>query len=79
MIRSSSARNFVWAMTTISILLTPGFAIAGGKGGGAKQAGTTKPTENTSLNYGKIEATYTRKNKGGPAKRTNVKNSNDRY
>ncbi len=65
MIRSFSKRNVVWAMATISVLLAPSFAFAGGKGGG-KQAGTNRPTENTSLNYGKVEHTYIQKNKASP-------------
>jgi hypothetical protein len=79
---SFSKRNVVWAIAAISVVLAPSFAFAGGKSG-AKQAGTDRPTESTSLNYGKVEHTYTQKSKaspssGGSARRTSVKNAHDR-
>jgi hypothetical protein len=42
-------------------------AFAGGKGGGGKQAGSDRPTENSSFNYGKVEHTYAEKNKASPS------------
>jgi type VI protein secretion system component Hcp len=64
----SSKRNLVLAMTTLFVLLAPSLAFVGGKGsgGGGKQAGNERPTENLSLNYGKVETTYTQKNKASP-------------
>jgi len=45
--------------TVICMLLVPGVAFAGGKGGGGGHAsGGSKPSENVSLNYGKVEHTY---------------------
>jgi hypothetical protein len=58
-----SKRHLVLTVTAAFVLLAPGFAFAGGKGGGGgKQAGGDRPTENSSLNYGKVEHTYTQKN-----------------
>lgn len=48
----------VLAATVISMLLVPSVAFAGGKGGGGHASASNKPSENTSLNYGKVEHTY---------------------
>jgi hypothetical protein len=63
----SSKQHLVLTVTAVFVLLAPGIAFAGGKGGsGGKQAGSDRPTENLSLNYGKVEHTYTQKNKASP-------------
>ena len=59
-----------------AIVLTaalPAAAFAGDKGSGSHAAGGSKPSENMSLNYTKIEHTYTqqsasKKNSGGTGK-----------
>ena len=58
MIRPSSMRNLVWAVITISVLLAPSFAFAGGKGGGG-QGSKNLPQETMSLNYSEIKKDYT--------------------
>ena len=69
----SSKRHLVLAATAAFVLLAPGIAFAGGKGGGGgKQAGSDRPTENSSLNYGKVEHTYAQKNKDSPNLLKNV-------
>jgi type VI protein secretion system component Hcp len=68
----SSKRHLVLAVTAAFVLLAPGIAFAGGKGGGGKQAGSDRPTENLSLNYGKVEHTYAQKNKASPSLLKNV-------
>jgi type VI protein secretion system component Hcp len=51
-------------VTTVIVLLASGIAFAGGKGGsGGKQAGSDRPKESISLNYGKVEQTYTQQSK----------------
>ena len=42
----------------ISTLLVSSIAFAGGKGGGGHASATNKPSENMTLNYGKVEHTY---------------------
>jgi type VI protein secretion system component Hcp len=61
----SSKRNLVLAVTALFLLLASGHAFAGGKGGGGggKQAGSDRPKESISLNYGKVEQTYTQQSK----------------
>lgn len=55
----SSKRHLVLAVTALFALLAPSVAFAGGKGGGGNHAGNgSKPSESMSLNYGKIEHTY---------------------
>jgi type VI protein secretion system component Hcp len=58
----SSNRNLVLAVATLFLLTMPAVAFAGGKGGGGSGNHTSsggKPSENISLNYGKIEHSYT--------------------
>lgn len=50
--RKSTKRNIVVTATVLAMTL-PGGAFAGGKGGGGG-----KPSENMSLNYNKVEHTY---------------------
>lgn len=49
--QKSEKRNIV-VMATVLAMALPAVAFAGGKGGGGK------PTENMSLNYSKVEHTY---------------------
>ena len=58
-------RNLVLAVTALFLVLAPAAAFAGGKGGGGggKQAGSDRPKESISLNYGKVEQTYTQRSK----------------
>ena len=42
----SSKRHLVLTVTAAFVFLAPGIAFAGGKGGGGKQAGSDRPTEN---------------------------------
>jgi len=76
MTRSNSKQNLIWVMAIVSVLLAPSLTFAGGKGGGGggKQTGANKPTENATLNYGKVEPSYSMKNKSSPTlyKKTNT-------
>lgn len=61
-------RNFVLVVTALSVLVASSAAFAGGKGGSGKQAGSDRPKESISLNYGKVEySTQQSKNKSGPS------------
>lgn len=72
----SSKRHLVLTVTAAFVLLAPGFAFAGGSGGGGKQAGSDRPKESVGLNYTKTEYKYseqnTQKNKASPNLLKNV-------
>ncbi len=55
-------RGYLIIGTALALAITP--AMAGGKGGGGGQASSSHPQESMSLNYGKIEHTYTQKKTG---------------
>lgn len=54
----SARRNFMTAVAILSVMAMPGAALAGGKGGGGGHSAGSKPSESMTLNYGKIEHTY---------------------
>lgn len=71
-----SNRNLVLSVVTLVVLAMPGAAIAGGRrdgGGGGNFVGTAKPSENMSLNNGKIEHTYTQQSASKKTGTTKVK------
>lgn len=54
----SARRNLIAAAAILSVMAMPGAALAGGKGGGGGHSAGSKPSESTTLNYGKVEHTY---------------------
>lgn len=74
-----SKRNLVLSVATLFVLAMPGAAIAGGKGGGSKNADTERPTESLGLNFTKTQVEYqSQKSDGTGTKTSNSKMQNNK-
>jgi hypothetical protein len=72
---NGSKRNLVLSVAAVFVFAMPGAAMAGGRsdGGGGGNVGASKPSENMSLNYGKIEHTYSQQSASKKTGTTKVK------